>query len=76
MLIRRPRRRDVRDVGHALARWRDAERRFRQSEPGSLAHAVAEIESNDAQAEYDRLVDLRRAKAAEAELLSDEAPAT
>ena len=66
----------MREVAQALACWRDAERRFRQSEPGSLAQAGARNESNDAQAEYDRLVDLRRAKAAEAELLGDEAPAT
>ena len=65
----------MREVEEALATWRDAERRFLATDPASLAHAVAELDCNDARVEYDRLVTLRQAEHVEAELLTDE-PAT
>ncbi len=46
----------VREVEDALARWRDAERRFQGTVPGSAERAKAEADCSQAQAAYERVV--------------------
>jgi hypothetical protein len=55
----------VREVEDALARWRNAERRFQGTVPGSAERAKAEAECNHAQAVYERVVRNAAARAAE-----------
>ncbi len=63
----------MREVEEALARWRNAERRFTATEPGSLDHIVAPLECEAAQSAYERLVEPRWTEIMHDELTTGEA---